>query len=118
MLLEEERSLVKETAPGVLFAPAAPGNNRELTTIALKTEPVHLFLVFFFNRIPPYLVTPYKMCIPPSDWNRLSFSMLYVKCRQSYIQILSHSVENRMKLKNNQFVIGIKLLFSLYRLRE
>lgn len=66
MLLEEERSLVKETAPGVLFAPAAPGNNSELTTIALKTEPVHLFLVFFFNRIPPYLVTPYKMCIPPS----------------------------------------------------
>ena len=51
MLLEEERSLVKETAPGVLFAPAPPGNNSELTTIALKTEPVHLFL-FFFNRIP------------------------------------------------------------------
>ena len=36
----------ERNCPGVLFAPAAPGNNSELTTIALKTEPVHLFLVF------------------------------------------------------------------------
>ncbi|RDY88339.1 hypothetical protein C3733_06260 [Bacillus amyloliquefaciens] len=45
--------MVKETAPGVLFAPAAPGNSSELTTIALKTEPVHLLSRFFLQSYPP-----------------------------------------------------------------